>query len=286
MTYCSCKNLLFCNWDEIWLKSCDFLSCTSSFVLALDIGKIAKIESLHHHRPETSLERAHLDPQGMTKNMVIWSFGMGKNNLEGLTMGKKYPSWKNTGCLSTSAKTRRPLSLNILRGLYSEMIQQRWGGVHDLVCCWKNWSDIQWVGISYNIYVFIYIYMYIYMYIYIYIILYYTLLYTVWCEFCRCGVKRWLWWGFTCKCWWYSWDVELVSKLSKHVSCTHIIIYNIIMICQCMATRAPYWCFETILLVGAGAQASPTWPETSSGRLACAYMKSWLTLQSSWGPLS
>lgn len=46
MTYWSCKNLLFCNWDEIWLKSCDFLSCTSSFVLALDIGKIAKIQSL------------------------------------------------------------------------------------------------------------------------------------------------------------------------------------------------------------------------------------------------
>ena len=95
MTYCSCKNLLFCNWDEIWLKSCDFLSCTSSFVLALDIGKIAKIESLHHHRPETCLERAHLDPQGMTKNMVIWSFGMGKNNLEGLTMGKKISILKN-----------------------------------------------------------------------------------------------------------------------------------------------------------------------------------------------
>ena len=162
---------LFCNWDEIWLKSCDFSSCTRSFVLALDIRRIAKIQSLCTiTAPKHPLKGRIWTPKVWPKNMVIWSFGMGKNSLKVWQWEKNIHLKKPLVVFPLPANTTRPLSLNILHGLYSEMIQQRWGGVHDLVCCWKNWSDIQWVGISYNIYV---------VYIYIYIILYFTLSYTV-----------------------------------------------------------------------------------------------------------
>ena len=109
----------------------------------------------------------------------IWRFGNGKEFM---------------------SKTTRPLSLNILRGLCSEMIQQRWGGAMTWYtfksrCCWKKWSDIQWVGMTYM---------------------------TVWCEFYRCEVKCWLWWGFHLQVLMIQLGCKAFVQI-VHLSCIHII---------------------------------------------------------------